>query len=70
MTDRHPLDGNAIAADRHYEAMNPSAKECEVCDNTDEFNPFCEGCACCMDCCNCTETDCDCDACKERREER
>lgn len=43
--------------------------ECEACDATDEDSPICEGCDCCEECCNCTSTDCDCDACKGRREE-
>lgn len=68
---RHPLDGDAIASDRHYERLHESAQiECDSCDNTDETSPICEGCDCCIDCCNCTDTDCDCDACIERREER
>lgn len=41
--------------------------KCEACD--DEEGPFCEGCACCADCCNCTPTDCDCDVCVTRRDE-
>lgn len=40
---------------------------CEACDNTDEDTLFCEGCDCCQECCNCTDTDCDCDACEDRR---
>ena len=40
---------------------------CEACDNTDEGFPFCEGCGCCFECCNCADTDCDCDACVDRR---
>ncbi|UUV43193.1 hypothetical protein RCCWILLIS_21 [Rhodobacter phage RcCWillis] len=48
------------------------ATECAAsgCDETDLDWPLCEGCGCCDSCCNCTETDCDCDACIERREER
>jgi hypothetical protein len=40
--------------------------ECEACGTTEGV--LCDGCDCCQECCNCTETDCDCDACVERRE--
>lgn len=46
------------------------ARECEACGQDDLDWPICEGCGCCQECCNCTETDCDCDACIDRREER
>lgn len=39
---------------------------CEACGENDA--PICEGCGCCQECCNCTSTDCDCDACIDRRE--
>lgn len=42
---------------------------CECCGLDDtKTGVQCEGCSCCQECCNCTETDCDCDACQERRE--
>lgn len=41
-------------------------RQCESCLTVDV--PLCEGCGCCQECCNCTETDCDCDACNDRRE--
>lgn len=42
---------------------------CECCtDSDDEVGQLCEGCDCCSECCNCTESDCDCEACFERRE--
>jgi len=40
---------------------------CEACDNTDEDFPLCEGCGCCQECCNCTDTDCDCYSCEDKR---
>lgn len=43
---------------------------CEACesDGSDVAGHLiCEGCGCCSDCCNCTETDCDCYACADRR---
>lgn len=43
---------------------------CEACDNTGDDCFICEGCACCQECCNCTDTDCDCEGCQDRREER
>lgn len=43
---------------------------CEACGESDWNWPLCEGCGCCGNCCNCTETDCDCDCCVDRREER
>jgi len=42
--------------------------DCEACDNTEFDTPFCEGCACCQECCNCSTDDCDCGACEDRRE--
>ncbi len=45
------------AAEREY--------ECEACDDEDVV--ICDGCNCCQSCCNCAPTDCDCDACLERR---
>ena len=45
MTDRHPLDGNAIAADRHYGQDRPSDFDfCDRCGvrftaNTTAFDP-------------------------------
>jgi hypothetical protein len=44
---------------------------CETCGTDDSCiagHLICEGCGCCSDCCNCTETDCDCYACADRRE--
>lgn len=42
---------------------------CKCCEDTyDDQAPFCEGCGYCQECCNCTETDCDCETCEERRE--
>lgn len=41
---------------------------CEACDANDvDDGQFCDGCDCCQECCNCTTSDCDCDACEERR---
>jgi len=31
---RHPLDGNAIAADAHYGREEPEMRECDKCDGT------------------------------------
>ena len=31
---RHPLDGNAIAADAHYGRDEPETRECDQCDGT------------------------------------
>ena len=44
------------------------AFQCEACINTEDDVPFCEGCACCQECCNCTETACDCVSCEDKRE--
>lgn len=44
---------------------------CEACETDDSCiagHLICEGCGCCSECCNCTETDCDCCACRDRRE--
>lgn len=30
--NRHPLDGNAIAADKHYGRDAPEMRECDQCD--------------------------------------
>lgn len=38
---------------------------CECCDVEDVW--LCDGCGCCQECCNCTPSDCDCDACVDRR---
>lgn len=45
------------------------AAVCEAsgCDNDDWEQGHCEGCSCCQECCNCGDTDCDCDACIDRR---
>lgn len=48
-------------------AADDLTKTCEACDNTNEHENFCEGCGCCSECCNCTDTDCDCDTCVDRR---
>ena len=41
---------------------------CECCEKPDtETGQLCDGCDCCQECCNCTSSDCDCDACKDRR---
>lgn len=41
---------------------------CECCHGHDsEVGIICDGCDCCQECCNCTPSDCDCDACEERR---
>lgn len=47
------------------------AKACEAsgCDNDDWHAHHCEGCGCCDTCCNCTASDCDCEACEDRRDE-
>lgn len=52
------------------EDIEAFVNHCEACSQSDENWPLCEGCSCCDGCCNCTETDCDCDTCIERREER
>ena len=31
---RHPLDGDAIAADAHYGREQPEMRECDQCDGT------------------------------------
>jgi len=31
---RHPLDGNAIAADAHYGREEPEMRECDQCEGT------------------------------------
>lgn len=47
MTDRHPLDGNAIAADAHYEDRPEHHDFCDRCgclfeaDPNDEDAPAC-----------------------------
>lgn len=42
-------------------------RRCEAgCDEPEQL--ICEGCDCCQECCNCTDTDCDCAACIDRRE--
>jgi len=45
------------------------ATQCDVCEASSEHGDvlICEGCNDCQDCCNCEETDCDCDACLDRR---
>lgn len=40
---------------------------CPTCGEEDFHG--CDGCGDCQHCCNCTSTDCDCDACVERRKE-
>ena len=52
--------------DRPMVSEQENGMKCECCDET-EFHG-CDGCDCCQECCNCTPTDCDCDACIERRE--
>ena len=34
---RHPLDGNAIAADAHYDRDEPGMTECSQCDGTGHY---------------------------------
>lgn len=34
---RHPLDGNAIAADAHYGREEPEMRECDQCDGTGTY---------------------------------
>lgn len=46
--------------------VDEGATPCEACGPTDA--PVCEGCGCCQECCNCSPSDCDCDACEDRRE--
>jgi hypothetical protein len=74
---RAPDGVRAITVDvrEFYEGFRnpgaPPADRCEACGATDqEAGLICEGCACCQSCCNCTATDCDCDSCNERREQR
>lgn len=42
--------------------------ECDGCTTNNWLEDFCDGCACCSECCNCTETDCDCEVCEARRD--
>ena len=42
---RHPLDGNMIAADRHYAERTDSPEPCEFCDGYG-----CDQCAMALDC--------------------
>lgn len=54
---------------KHRELVDDHfVKQCDSCDANDmDDGQFCEGCDCCQECCNCTVSDCDCDACEERR---
>ena len=40
---RHHLDGNAIAADKHYGREEPAMRECDQCDGTGtHLDPLCD----------------------------
>lgn len=54
--------------DMNDDSMWPSWSNCDCCGESVDVI-LCEGCGCCQECCNCTETDCDCSACVERREQ-
>lgn len=42
-----------------YPQPCPTCGDCSVVE--------CDGCGDCQECCNCTDTDCDCTACEDRR---
>ncbi len=45
---RHPLDGNAIAADAHYGREVPEMRECDQCDGTGYLRNDTAQCGCHM----------------------